>query len=597
MSILNKKSQLIPKHQKGSGEKGIQIQHNGPQYYEIIEQMKKEDPDTYNRLQIEIARKQNPNSEVVIYTDADGNQRRTTNIGSGFVSGTDPIGSEIVAGVVLGKPLQLIGKSLVRQIKPTNTYTQDLIKLLGSKKTPQGHMGQRSSFTQEFANYLENLGVQTSKLSDQDLRYLQHLRQQSIENSIPKQGRITLVEGSPYTKKYTLYNDGSELGLLDTYVNKQGQEIANIRSLNSNQKGVSMNLYDSALKYGQQTNNRGLISGQHLLSPEQTKHIWNKYYPNRKTINHSGRHEYNTGDFVNKTGEQKIVTDGIVVDLNTPYSNIPVKSIDIFHPNMIDKTTWTLKSPNWQDDVPYYKQGSKIHIKKKNRGKFTEYCGGKVTDECISRAKKSKNPKLRKRATFAANSRRWSKKHQEGGWLEMLPVYGTYKSAERFVDNPSWSGAVETGLSLLGDVGMVTGVGALAKFISGANKARKAYKTARIAEQTANTARDNFWKAQQGMRKVKHNEGVINSLSIQPRTAKTDQLIIDKIKQNQVLNQNMQNARIAEKTATSNMKNAYQNSYNLHKEAASNASWFLPSITSTIGSQAAKVAIGTNNGL
>ena len=64
----------------------------------------------------------------------------------------------------------------------------------------------------------------------------------------------------------------------------------------------------------------------------------------------------------------------------------------------------------------------------------------------------------------------------------MLPIYGTYKSAERFVDNPSWSGAVETGLSLLGDVGMVTGVGALAKFISGANKARKAYKTARIAE-------------------------------------------------------------------------------------------------------------------
>jgi len=30
-----------------------------------------------------------------------------------------------------------------------------------------------------------------------------------------------------------------------------------------------------------------------------------------------------------------------------------------------------------------YKTGSKIHIKKQNRGKFTEYCGGKVTQECI----------------------------------------------------------------------------------------------------------------------------------------------------------------------------------------------------------------------
>ena len=60
--------------------------------------------------------------------------------------------------------------------------------------------------------------------------------------------------------------------------------------------------------------------------------------------------------------------------------------------------------------VPYYKKGKEIHIKKKNRGKFTEYCGGKVTDECIQKAKKSKNPTLRKRATFAQNARSWSKK-------------------------------------------------------------------------------------------------------------------------------------------------------------------------------------------
>ena len=68
--------------------------------------------------------------------------------------------------------------------------------------------------------------------------------------------------------------------------------------------------------------------------------------------------------------------------------------------------------------IPYLKKGSGIHIKKKNRGKFTEYCGGKVTDECISRAKKSNNPKLRKRAIFAQNSRSWSKK-QQGGLLKI----------------------------------------------------------------------------------------------------------------------------------------------------------------------------------
>jgi hypothetical protein len=77
--------------------------------------------------------------------------------------------------------------------------------------------------------------------------------------------------------------------------------------------------------------------------------------------------------------------------------------------------------------VPYFKKGKGIHIKKKNRGKFTEYCGGKVTDECIKRAKKSKNPTLRKRATFADNARKW--KHQEGGILKVQE--GVTTSSER----------------------------------------------------------------------------------------------------------------------------------------------------------------------
>ena len=54
-----------------------------------------------------------------------------------------------------------------------------------------------------------------------------------------------------------------------------------------------------------------------------------------------------------------------------------------------------------------FKKGGKIHIKKENRGKFTDYCGGKVTSECIARGKASSNPAIRKRATFAANARKW----------------------------------------------------------------------------------------------------------------------------------------------------------------------------------------------
>lgn len=62
-----------------------------------------------------------------------------------------------------------------------------------------------------------------------------------------------------------------------------------------------------------------------------------------------------------------------------------------------------------------FAKGGKIHIKPENRGKFTKYCGGKVTSECIAKGKRSSNPAVRKRATFAANARKWH--HAFGGDL------------------------------------------------------------------------------------------------------------------------------------------------------------------------------------
>lgn len=95
------KGGLYPKNYSGTledrdkGNKNVhveqqELQYNGPQYYEVVEQMKKEDPDTYNRLQLEASRKQNPNSEVVIYTDADGNQRRAINMKAGALKVVSP---------------------------------------------------------------------------------------------------------------------------------------------------------------------------------------------------------------------------------------------------------------------------------------------------------------------------------------------------------------------------------------------------------------------------------------------------------------------------------------------------------------------------
>lgn len=93
------------------------------------------------------------------------------------------------------------------------------------------------------------------------------------------------------------------------------------------------------------------------------------------------------------------------------------KSTKIINANksVIDK----LSNVERVDAVEAFKKGNKIHIKKENRGKFTDYCGGKVTSECIQRGKNSSDPKIRKRATFAQNSRRWLKR-QYGGQINYI---------------------------------------------------------------------------------------------------------------------------------------------------------------------------------
>lgn len=88
--------------------------------------------------------------------------------------------------------------------------------------------------------------------------------------------------------------------------------------------------------------------------------------------------------------------------------------------------------PNYYDELkiePFIQIGkSGIKIKKKNRGKFTEYCGGTVTSACIARGKNSSDPAVRKRATFAANARKW--KHKEGGYFQRGGYFTEYKPFE-----------------------------------------------------------------------------------------------------------------------------------------------------------------------
>ena len=84
-----------------------------------------------------------------------------------------------------------------------------------------------------------------------------------------------------------------------------------------------------------------------------------------------------------------------------------------------------------------------IHIKKKNKGKFTDYCNGKVTQECINKGKHSSNPITRKRATFAENARHF--KHKLGSKLNRFQQGGSFDVIEyiKAIENPNkvgWNG-------------------------------------------------------------------------------------------------------------------------------------------------------------
>lgn len=75
-----------------------------------------------------------------------------------------------------------------------------------------------------------------------------------------------------------------------------------------------------------------------------------------------------------------------------------------------------------QMKVPYFKEGSEIHIKEKNKGKFTQSAKqhGMGVQEFASHVLNNKDkysPTLVKRANFAHNAKAW--KHQKGG--EMVP--------------------------------------------------------------------------------------------------------------------------------------------------------------------------------
>ena len=116
------------------------------------------------------------------------------------------------------------------------------------------------------------------------------------------------------------------------------------------------------------------------------------------------------------------VKQGLQADrvMETNYSDVPKLGWHIlekanggWHPGSPVAFIEGLKQGGKMNILEFLKKGSGIHIKEKNKGSFTRWCGGNVTSECIKRGKNSSNPKIRKKATFADNAGHF--KHKKGG--------------------------------------------------------------------------------------------------------------------------------------------------------------------------------------
>lgn len=193
---------------------------------------------------------------------------------------------------------------------------------------------------------------------------------------------------------------------------------------------AAQSIFESAWAYHKDDHNYGGHlndgAGSGELSFNSEEEFWNKHIQNLNTKWPKWNTAKNIEQYHNIINHPEIKTE-------TQYKKLQKTNPDLFiYAPYWDGNVDYLKNMNntyrsitpyiqMLDYTQYQKSGGSIHIKKKNKGKFTDYCNGKVTDECIQKGKHSSNPTTRKRATFADNVRRW--KHQNGGKLNYLKIF------------------------------------------------------------------------------------------------------------------------------------------------------------------------------
>lgn len=175
-------AKLIPKHQRG---KPMWQTESMPQYYDLKERIRKEDPALYNKQEQEYAAQQHPTSEFIIWKNSNGQIRRTPQVIG--MSGADPIGQLYVEGAALNPVFKGLGrvaeyglakagnkwaraKILSREINKSNTTINDVNNLSNNNFINKNTQFGKNSSKAIHADYGDNIAGFTKGTTGASIR-------------------------------------------------------------------------------------------------------------------------------------------------------------------------------------------------------------------------------------------------------------------------------------------------------------------------------------------------------------------------------------------------------------------------------------------
>ena len=158
--------------------------------------------------------------------------------------------------------------------------------------------------TSRFAEYLKQQGVDISQFTDRDLLNLMSLRNESVNGNLPELGRFTLVSeskngGVPIYQSELYSGKDNIIGNLSGTITSKDLKVNSVSKTNPKinaERGVSEDLYNSAIQYAKQQGYGGVRTGDLLQSPEITYKVWDKF-SNKELIGTFGEHSFNFGSY------------------------------------------------------------------------------------------------------------------------------------------------------------------------------------------------------------------------------------------------------------------------------------------------------------